>query len=55
MLESTDAGATWGKPIPVPKELKGVSPLTWLEYDPKSDTVYVMKMTSDLYRLSRAK
>jgi photosystem II stability/assembly factor-like uncharacterized protein len=55
VLESTDAGATWGKPIPVPKELKGVSPLTWLEYDPKSDTVYVMKMTSDLYRLSRAK
>jgi photosystem II stability/assembly factor-like uncharacterized protein len=53
VIESTDAGATWTKPLAVPKELKGVSPLTWLDYDPKNDVLYVMKMTSDLYKLSR--
>ena len=55
VIESTDSGATWGKPIPVPKELKGVSALTWLEYDPKNDVLYVMKMGSDLYKLPRPK
>jgi len=53
VLESTDGGATWGKPVPLPKELKGTSPLTWLEYDPKGDILYVMKMGSDLYRMVR--
>jgi photosystem II stability/assembly factor-like uncharacterized protein len=53
ILESTDGGETWGKPIALPKELKGTSPLTWLEYDPKGDVLYVMKMGSDLYRLVR--
>jgi hypothetical protein len=28
---TTDGGATWEKPIALPKELKGVSPLTWLD------------------------
>ena len=55
VVESTDAGATWSKPLAVPKELKGVSALTWLEYDPKSDLLYVMKMGSDLYKLPRGK
>jgi len=55
ILESADGGATWNKPIALPKELKGTSPLTWLDYDPKNDVVYVMKMTSDLYRLARGK
>ncbi|MBM3978834.1 MAG: hypothetical protein FJ304_00850 [Planctomycetes bacterium] len=55
VVESTDGGATWGLPIAVPKELKGVSPLTWLEYDPKNDALYVMKMGSDLYKMSRTK
>ena len=55
IAESTDGGATWAKPIAVPKVLKGVSPLTWLEYDPYSDVLYVMKMGSDLYRLARGK
>jgi len=55
IAESTDGGSTWGKPIALPKELKGVSPLTWLEYDPKHDVLYVMKMGSDLYRLARGK
>jgi photosystem II stability/assembly factor-like uncharacterized protein len=53
IVESSDGGATWGRPIALPKELKGVSPLTWMEYDPKNDVLYVMKMTSDLYRLKR--
>ena len=53
ILESGDGGATWGKPIPLPKELKGVSPLTWLEYDPVHDTLYVMKMGSELFKLER--
>ncbi|HJZ93982.1 MAG TPA: hypothetical protein VKE40_24115 [Gemmataceae bacterium] len=53
ILESTDGGETWGKPIALPKELKGNSPLTWLEYDPKGDVLYIMKMGSDLYRLVR--
>ena len=53
IAESKDGGATWSKPIALPKELKGVSPLTWLEYDPKHDALYVMKMGSDLYRLAR--
>ncbi len=53
VIESTDAGATWGKPIPLPKELKGWSALTWLEYDPVGDNLYVMKMTSELWKMSR--
>ena len=53
VAESTDGGATWAKPIPVPKELKGVNPLTWLDYDPAADVLYVMKMTSELYKLPR--
>lgn len=55
VVESADAGATWSKPLAVPKELKGVSALTWLEYDPKNDLLYVMKMGSDLYKLPRGK
>src|SRR5262249_6633654 len=55
IVETTDGGATWSKPLAIPKEMKGVSPLTWMEYDPKNDIVYVMKMASDLYRLVRSK
>jgi hypothetical protein len=53
VVESTDGGMMWSKPLPPPKEMKGVSPLTWLEYDPSSDTLYLMKMSSELYKLSR--
>ncbi len=55
IIESTDGGTSWAKPVAVPKELKGVSALTWMEYDPKNDVLYVMKMTSDLYRMVRTK
>ena len=37
----------------LPKDLKGVSALTWLEYDPVHDTLYVMKMGSELFKLER--
>jgi photosystem II stability/assembly factor-like uncharacterized protein len=53
VVESTDGGATWAKAIPIPPEMKGVSPLTWLAYDPKNDVLYVMKMTSELYKLEK--
>ncbi|HEX4609863.1 MAG TPA: hypothetical protein VH092_16825 [Urbifossiella sp.] len=55
VVESTDGGAAWSSPVPAPKELKGVSALTWLEYDPTADTLYVMKMGSELYALPRGK
>lgn len=53
VVETTDGGTTWSKAIPIPAEMKGVSPLTWMAYDPKNDTLYVMKMTSELYKLSK--
>jgi hypothetical protein len=33
--------------------MKGLGGLTWLEYDPAHDVLYLMKMGSDLYRLAR--
>jgi hypothetical protein len=54
VVESRDGGATWGKAIAPPREMKGVSTLSWLAYDASHDTIYVMKMTSELYRLSRS-
>lgn len=53
VVESRNGGATWAKPLPVPKELKGVTPLTWMDYDPTHDVLYVMKMGSELYKLTR--
>lgn len=54
IVETTDGGATWSKPIAPPAPLKGGG-LTWLDYDPKSDSLYIMKMGSDLYKLARGK
>ena len=54
-VESTDGGANWSSPLAPPKEMKGIGGLSWLEFDPQHDTLYLMKMGSDLYRLSRAK
>src|SRR5262249_45951039 len=53
VVESSDGGMTWSKPLPPPKEMKGVGGLSWLEYDPKNDVLFLMKMGSDLYRLAR--
>jgi photosystem II stability/assembly factor-like uncharacterized protein len=55
VVESTDAGATWSKPLAPPRAMKGLGGLSWLEYDPKNDFLYLMKMGSDLYRLARGK
>ncbi len=54
-VESTDGGVTWSLPIAPPTEMKGIGGLSWLEYDPQHDTLYLLKMGSDLYRLTRAK
>ncbi len=53
ICESFDDGKTWGETIPLPKELKGWSPLTWLDYDPINDILYVLKMGSELFRFKR--
>ncbi len=55
IVESNDGGKTWGKVIPPPKEMKGLGSLAWLAYDANRDTVYLMKMASDLYRWDRKK
>ena len=54
IIESTNGGADWSKPILPPGDLKGINPLTWIEYNPKTQNLYIMKMGSDLYRLSPA-
>lgn len=54
-VESKDGGVFWSAPIAPPKEMKGLGGLSWLEYDPAHDTLYLMKMGSELYRLSRGK
>lgn len=53
--ESKDGGATWLPAIALPAGMKGTNTLSWVEYDPVHDTIYVMKMGSELYRLQRAK
>jgi hypothetical protein len=55
IIESTDSGMNWSRPTAPPKDLKGVGGLTWLDYDPKSDALYLMKMGSDLFKLTRGK
>lgn len=55
IIETTDGGATWSPPLPPPKGLKGVADLTWLEYEPKNDVLYLMTMGSDLWRWERGK
>jgi photosystem II stability/assembly factor-like uncharacterized protein len=53
VVESTDGGATWSRPLPPPPAMRGAGGLSWLEYDPRHDVLYLMKMGSDLYRLDR--
>ena len=53
VAESSDGGASWSKPVEPPKDLKGIGTLTWLEYDPKHDVLYLMKMGSDLFKMPR--
>jgi hypothetical protein len=53
VVESTDGGATWSAPVALPKGFQGVSPLTWLDYDPVGDRLYLMKMGTELFQLAR--
>lgn len=55
IVESTDGGTNWSKPIAPPQDLKGIGPLTWFDYDPKNDVLYLCKMSTDLFRLARGK
>jgi photosystem II stability/assembly factor-like uncharacterized protein len=55
IVESSDGGKSWSKAIPAPKEMKGIGNLTWMEYDPTRDVLYIMKMTSELYQWHRSK
>ena len=51
IVESNDGGKSWSKALPVPKEMKGISTLSWMEYDPTRDLLYVMRMDTQLYQL----
>jgi photosystem II stability/assembly factor-like uncharacterized protein len=53
IVESTDGGKSWSKVIPAPKEMKSVANLSWMEYDPVHDALYIMKMGSELYQWKR--
>ncbi len=55
VVESADGGTTWAKPIAPPKDFKGISSLSWIDYDPVHDVLYMMKMGGDLYRMERGK
>jgi hypothetical protein len=55
IVESTNGGLTWSKPIAPPKELKGISPLSWIEFDPTHNVLYIMKRGSNLYKLGRGR
>jgi photosystem II stability/assembly factor-like uncharacterized protein len=52
VIETADGGVTWSKPIAPPAALKGVSALTWIDYDPINEVLYIMKMGSDLYQMN---
>jgi photosystem II stability/assembly factor-like uncharacterized protein len=53
IVESQDGGKTWGDPIPGPGGLIGHGELTWLDYNPLHDILYLTRMGRDLYRLKR--
>lgn len=55
IIESTDGGTTWARPISPPRGLNGIGGLTWLAYDARGDNLYLMKMGSDLFRLARGR
>jgi len=53
IVETTDGGVSWAKPLPLPREVKAGAALTWIDYDPRSDVLYTMQMTTQLYKLAR--
>jgi len=52
--ESLDGGATWSKPIPLPRDFVTTAD-TWVQHDATNDVLYLMKKGSDLYKLARRK
>ena len=52
--ESTDGGATWMKPIALPKDFERSSE-TWVQYDATNDALYLLQKGGDLYKLARRK
>lgn len=54
IMESRDGGATWSQPILTPKDFE-ITEQTWVAYDAKHDSLYLMKAGSDLYKLARGK
>jgi photosystem II stability/assembly factor-like uncharacterized protein len=55
IAETHDGGTTWSASVPLPATVRGGGPLTWIEYDPKHDVLYAMKMGSDLFKLDRGR
>src|SRR5262249_43830187 len=55
IAETHDGGTTWSAAVPLPATVRGGGPLTWIEYDPKHDVLYAMKMGSDLFKLDRSR
>ena len=53
ILESQDGGKSWAAPIAAPKDFKGINNMTWIAYDPGHDSLYIVKMSAPLYRLTR--
>ena len=53
-VESPDGGTTWSAPLSPPPQMMGLGGLSWLDYDPTNDTLYLMKMGSDLYVARRS-
>ena len=51
IISTQDGGARWSSPIAPPRDMKGLGALSWIAYDAKSNVLYLMKMTSDLYRM----
>lgn len=51
--ESTDGGVNWQPAIALPAGMKGAGALSWVEYDARHDTLYVMKMGSELFQWHR--
>jgi photosystem II stability/assembly factor-like uncharacterized protein len=54
VVESSDGGANWSKPERLPPAMGGNPSLTWIDYDPVHDLLYMMRMGSELYQLARA-
>ncbi len=51
VVETRDGGATFSEPVAPPEGFGSVEGLTWLEFAPGRDALYLMKMAGELYRM----